>query len=407
MGVNQKNILIVHPGTQHSHHLARELYKKGFLYQFWTCFAITRKGLLYKTIAAFKKNWLNKLKNRIIAVDDASKIKSKISLEIETIFKLRNKSNETEDIYFKRNQKFQQKVPKQSLLNADFVVGFDSTSWILARRCNELGKPFILDVSSIHSLSRTTTLATLAQKYPLWDNAVKQKKQQYIDYEIEELNLATKIVVASSFTKQSLIDNGIAANKITVIPYGVDLVNFSVKKEKVYDGKIKFIFASLMNPRKGFMNLLDVFEILNQSKASLTLLGTMEPEAVAVLKDKKNINYAGRVSHNELPGIFNEHDVFVFPSYFEGFGLVILEAMACGLPVIATKSSGAPDVIENGVDGFIIEAGNEKQLKEAMEFFMSHPDKMEEMAKAARKKAEQYTWDTYGNKWVDFISSIN
>jgi len=100
------------------------------------------------------------------------------------------------------------------------------------------------------------------------------------------------------------------------------------------------------------------------------------------------------VGPERLRELYRESDVFVFPSFFEGFGLVILEAMACGLPAIATDRSAGPDVLDNSC-GRVNAAGDLEQLIETLRWFDVNRSRLPEMKSAARAKAETFTWDKY------------
>jgi glycosyltransferase involved in cell wall biosynthesis len=99
-------------------------------------------------------------------------------------------------------------------------------------------------------------------------------------------------------------------------------------------------------------------------------------------------------------------DVLVFPSLFEGFGLVILEAMAAGLPVIASRNTGGPDVIEEGKEGFIVPAGDAEALRQKMDWCERNSEKVAEMGRAAHQKAMGFTWEKYGEKYSQLLLEI-
>ena len=99
-------------------------------------------------------------------------------------------------------------------------------------------------------------------------------------------------------------------------------------------------------------------------------------------------------------------DGLVLPSLFEGFGLVILEAMAAGLPVITTQNTGGPDVIEEDKEGFIVPAGSVEALRQKMEWFIKNPEKAIEMGKAAHRKAKEFTWEEYGRVYAEIVREV-
>ncbi len=121
---------------------------------------------------------------------------------------------------------------------------------------------------------------------------------------------------------------------------------------------------------------------------------------------EESVKVFGKIINAQLSEIMKEAHVFVFPSYFEGFGLVILEAMASGLPVITTTATAGTDLIENGKEGFVITPGNEEQLIKHLHFFNSNPNEIAIMGKRARLKAEQYSWKDYGMRWEKIIHKV-
>ena len=99
-------------------------------------------------------------------------------------------------------------------------------------------------------------------------------------------------------------------------------------------------------------------------------------------------------------------DIFVMPSLCESFGKVILEAMASGLPVIATTNTGARDVVKDGKHGFIIPIRDSKAIKDKIQYFYDNPSEIKRMGKNARKVAENYTWDRYSEKIADSLELV-
>jgi glycosyltransferase involved in cell wall biosynthesis len=89
------------------------------------------------------------------------------------------------------------------------------------------------------------------------------------------------------------------------------------------------------------------------------------------------------------------HDVFVFPSLFEGFGLVLLEALAMGLPIITTAHTAGPDLIQDGVEGFIVPIRDAAAIAERLEQLHREPARLAEMSRAARERARQFSWGKY------------
>ena len=101
----------------------------------------------------------------------------------------------------------------------------------------------------------------------------------------------------------------------------------------------------------------------------------------------------------------SRHDVFVFPSLFEGFGLVILEAMSQGLPVITTPHTAGLDVIADGEDGFIVPIRSADAITEKLELLAHDRRLLLAMSQAAQRKAAQYSWESYQRHTINMIKT--
>lgn len=215
-----------------------------------------------------------------------------------------------------------------------------------------------------------------------------------IERKQQEIELADHIFVASSVTQKSLINVGIDKDKISVIPYGspVDIFQPCQKTDDIF----RAIFVGKISPLKGIHYLLQAWQHLKLATSELFLVGD-DRYPVGWLEH----NYSGiyrnitSVSHFSLNQYYSQASVLVLPSLIDGFGLVVLEAMACGIPTIVTVNTGASDIVTDGVDGFIIPIRDVAAIEEKLEWCYSHPQDLAEMGRAARRKAEELTWGLY------------
>lgn len=218
---------------------------------------------------------------------------------------------------------------------------------------------------------------------PIWK--IKRKER--------EAELADHIFVASSITKRSLLDIGIPSERISVIPYGAPIEYFQPQRKP--DSKFRALFVGRVEPRKGVHYLLRAWQTLTLPDAELLLVGVNGFPAGWLTQHEGTFRHVPSVPHTSLNQYYSSANVLVFPSLAEGFGLVLLEAMACGIPVITTPNTAGPDILTDGVDGFIIPIRNVEALQEKLEWCYRHPQELAEMGKAARRKAEQLTWQLY------------
>jgi glycosyltransferase involved in cell wall biosynthesis len=215
--------------------------------------------------------------------------------------------------------------------------------------------------------------------------------------------LAKKIVVASSFSRSTLVSQGISEDKILINPYGVDLELFHPPASPRERRPLRFLFLGLISARKGIPLLLEAWERMRLRDAELWLVGPVSERERALIPDLPGLKVLGKHPHQELPNLLRQCDVLVFPSYCEGFAMVILEALASGMPVITTEATAGPDLIQDGVEGRLIPSGDMDALCAAMTDFASAPDKLESNALAARRCAEKFSWDVYGDRWQQIL----
>jgi starch synthase len=207
-----------------------------------------------------------------------------------------------------------------------------------------------------------------------------------------ELKLAERVVVASSFTRETLRSADCAA-PVSIIPYGApEVFGGEIPKSA---GKLKVLFVGALGQRKGLSYLLDALEQIG-ARADLTLLGRKTATGCQPLETAtRRHRWIPTMNHNDVLAEMRGHDVLVFPSLFEGFGLVILEAMSQGTPVITTSHTAGPDFIEDGVDGFIVPIRSAEAIAAKLDLFASDPLRLHAMKLAARRKAQLRTWETY------------
>lgn len=221
----------------------------------------------------------------------------------------------------------------------------------------------------------------------------------------QESKLAELVVVASSFTKRTLLENGVPENKVIVCPYGIDTTTFQFQPKEVDKRVLNVIFVGQMSQRKGISYLLEAFKKLNHTHIHLVLCGRgILDQAFIESFDLKNLEIKINLPKTELINAIQRADVFVLPSLVEGFGHVILESMACGTPVITTPNTCGADVITEGVDGFIVPIRNASKIAEKLEWCFHNRLVLSEMGRMASEKASLYTWNRFRSKIADIYS---
>jgi glycosyltransferase involved in cell wall biosynthesis len=288
-----------------------------------------------------------------------------------------------------------------ALLLSYSYYGFD------AFRSN--GEPGILFQLHPHPLSVRRILQQELIDHP--DCGVSLRKewelslpQRDFDRLVAETRMAKQLLVASSFTRQTLIENGAAPESVRVIPYGVDLQRFSPpEKPRSISGPLRLLFVGTITQRKGIKYLLDALRLLGSAPVELTVCGRVIDDLAMFKAFGKHIQIRPSVSSPELPAAYRAADLFVLPSIAEGFGHVLLEALASGLPILSTTHTAAPDLIEEGSEGFAIEPRRPDLIAARIEWALQHRRQLSEMQVAARARAGRFTWDRFRQEIVEAV----
>ncbi len=196
------------------------------------------------------------------------------------------------------------------------------------------------------------------------------------------------------------------SSKLTILENAVPLIAYQWKRDpcpKTPGPTI--LFAGLLTPNKGVFDLMAVIPELVRTIPDLRVLlaGTGDLKKMqALLKTRRieeSVCLLGWVDPQDLIGYYHQAHLFVLPSYYEGLPMVMLEAMACGLPIVSTKVGGIPELIEEEVNGLLIAPGDRKALSKALSTLLSDPARRKKMAEAnIQKIKEKYDLPIYIEK---------
>lgn len=227
-----------------------------------------------------------------------------------------------------------------------------------------------------------------------WELALPEEDFQHL---VAEPASAARFLCASSFTRQSLIENGAPATSIRVVPYGVDLDRFrpDPARRGSPDQPLQLLFVGRINQRKGIKYLLEAMRLLQTTNVHLTVCGRVVDGLELFKPFADRVTIRPSVSPAELEAAYQAADLFVFPSVAEGFGQVLLEALASGLPILSTTHTAAPDLIEDGAEGFIVEPRRPDLLAEKINWAATHRAELAAMGLRARERATRFTVERF------------
>jgi glycosyltransferase involved in cell wall biosynthesis len=263
------------------------------------------------------------------------------------------------------------------------------------RVARKLGIPSIVEIPTWHR-DRGKILADRAPSLPpaaglsrqrRWKENLLQTRERFL----EEYELASMLFVLSQKAADTFRVQGFPEEKLFYLPRGVDVERF---KPGPRPPIFRAIFSGALIERKGIHHLLEAWHRLDLKNAELWLVGSVHDEAKPHLKKywRDNIKTVGFV--RDVENYLSQGTVHIFPSQCEGSAKVVYEAAACGLPQITTREAG--DVVNDGAEGIIIQPGNVDQLSEAILQLYRHPEIVERMSLAARRRVvENFTWDHF------------
>ena len=212
-----------------------------------------------------------------------------------------------------------------------------------------------------------------------------------------EPELATGIIVASSFTKMTLIENGIPGDRIVVVPYGVDPTKYPPRQKAApRSGPLRVMWLGQLTQRKGLTYFLDALRRLKGKHITAVIRGRgLVDNALLARYPELSLDIdIGRSRKLVIDDLHGAH-LYVLPSLVEGFGQTILEAMSCGLPILATDHTCAADVVRHGEDGFIVPIRSSEAIAERLEWCLDNRDTLEAMGRCASVNAASRSWASF------------
>lgn len=362
-------------GRFHSYDVAYELYKKGFLNQ------------LITTYPYFKiKEW--GIPSQLVDTNIKLGIFDRVIRLMPNILKFK--------LMVIQKKLYEKFACKSLKIDSDVLLCWSGDSVKIIDYAKKNNILVILERSSIH----------IEKQLEIIENEHKKNKKKYyqIDQKLIHRELLgyekTNIIMVPSTYVRDSFDNEELKKKIFINKLCVNLGLFYKKNQIKDKSKLKIIYVGAISLQKGVHYLIEaVNELLCEGiKLELNLIGKIDYELRSFMKKfySKNIILTGYIPRHKLVDFYNSSHLFVMPSIQDGMATVQLEALACGLPIISTKSSGGEDLIQNGKTGFIINSGNISELKEKILFFYEDRVALEQMSINAQNLSNnEFRWSNY------------
>jgi alpha-maltose-1-phosphate synthase len=408
-------LLFTHPtGNANVRHAALGLHRAGLIGEFWTC-------LNYRGTSPFSRLLPAGVRAQLARRSFPEELQSTLHAhpwrEAARLFSHRAKlgalaRHETGILSVDAVYRSLDRRVARRLRSGNFtgLYAYEDGAAEAFRAAKTLGLKKIYDLPIGYWRAARDVLIEEAERQPAWastlignnDSPAKTARKD------EELALADRVYVASSYTLKTLSSAPGFTAPIEVIPYGAPLRPASAPRrvEREGAGPLRVIFVGSLGQRKGLSYLFEACRSLGPV-VELTVIGTLPLETCAALEielKRERVRWIPSCPHAQVLAEMAAHDVFVFPSLFEGFGLVLLEAMAMGLPIIATPHTAAPDLIDDGEEGFLVPIRSSQAIEEKLELLYRDRALINAMGARAARRAAAFTWENYGSRLASSVS---
>lgn len=402
-------IVVMHPhGNQNTNKLVSKLCQSNLLDTFWTCLAFPFNFYV------FKKRFFCGVKFSKIRINFLKEIFRQVCI----IFKLKN-------FYIKDENKFSVNsiykdldlkvlnYLKKNKTKIDAVYSYEDCSLNSFKFAKKSGLTTIYDLTSPYWYVKKKILDHELVIHPEWKlSSTEILNKKKIINKNQELFLSDQVIVASTFSAKSLNFYKKKKLNIETISYGVK--NLNVKKifQRKTNEKLKIIFVGRPILSKGIHYLIEVLSGLD-FPWQLEIFGSIpeKPDQISkkllLFLQNSNCKCYGNISNPKLLDRMRNSHVMIFPSLYEGFGQVILESLACGLPIITTENTGAPDIIVNGKNGFITPIRDIKFTRKILyQLYLDEKFRCN-IAENSLVTAKKKPWSLYQNKILFFLTQLN
>lgn len=405
---NRRSVVLGHSGKQHAYRLALALQQVGALRAFLT-------STYYKPtdfpdcLFARSPRLDTYLRRRHLTGLDPARVVRLWELELPEIIArtmLRITAIPGKLVCW-RDAAFDRWAARKWAHKADVYWGFQGSCLLSMKAARRAGKVAVAEFATAHVTRAVRLLSREAERHPEWADSISNLyfPDWYRQRLEREPHAADHCLAASEFTRQSLLEVGVPADKVKLLPLGADLADFK-PTERTTTGPFRILFVGGVGQRKGIKYLLEAYRQMRTAGMELVLAGPMVGNGRALEQYRGQYTYLGRLDQKDVIREMHRCHVLVLPSVFEGFGLVIPEAMATGMPVIASTHTAGPEIIREGRDGFVLAPDDVCGLAAKLDWLAGHRDDAAAMGRAAAERAHEYSWDAHAERTWALLSEL-
>lgn len=279
----------------------------------------------------------------------------------------------------------------------DALWGYDGVSLEVFRWAKRRGIYCVLDQTIGHAAAQNEVLSRERDIHPeFFFPGFTLFDARWLERQNEELALADTVVVGSAFCADTLVNHGCDRDKIRIVPYGFDETLFPTvapAREVGPNKPVNFLFVGQVTPRKGVAYLLDAFASLDPAVARLTMVGALQIPPTTLKKYSQRVIHLPSLPRHEVVRYFVAADCFVFPSLFEGGGIVLYEAGGAGLGIVQSDRCG--DGVRSLDAGIVMDEISVEGVANAVGNLAADPEYLMSMHRAAWRDRQDRSWSVY------------
>lgn len=281
------------------------------------------------------------------------------------------------------------------MLRPKVVITCDTHALFTLRAAKRIGAVAVLDQVIGHVDAGNKILSAEKERHPDVGSAFRPTPARMVRRCIKEVQEADYVLAPSDYVRDSILPFGVRPDRIVSMPFGVDLSLFAPKADTPVP-PFKILFAGQIGLRKGVYYLLEAVRQADIPGVEVVLLGNIDGDGNWLRQYKDLYTHIRHTPRQEIPVIFADAHIYVFPSLHEGSTVSIYEAMASGLPVVTTPNAGS--VVRDGEDGYIVPVRDIATLRDRIQILYRDPGMRAEMGRRAVARASEYSWDAYSRR---------
>jgi glycosyltransferase involved in cell wall biosynthesis len=401
-------VLVAHAGKQHAYRHALAVQKAGRLTRFVTSGYYCPQRLPDRWLAG-RSRLDALLRRRYLEGLDLGRIARRWDLELPELLgrKLFGNARLAQWLVCLRDARFDRWVARRWAAAGEIYWGFQGSCLQSLRAARAAGKIAVAEFATAHVTLAIRLLAAECERHPEWADSISNFHfpDWYRRRLEQEPHQADYCIAASQFTRQSLLEVGIAAERIKVLPLGADLHEFSPSPRRT-DATFRVLFVGGVGQRKGIKYLLEAYRKMRSAATELVIVGPLAGSGKALEQYRGTYTYLGRLDQRGVVEQMRRCHVLVLPSVFEGFGLVVPEAMATGMPVIASTHSIGPEIIHDGEEGFVLEPDDVEGLAAKLAWLAGHRQEAREMGRRGAAQAQSLSWQRHAEQLAVLLEEI-